>query len=227
MDFIIFYSAKFKYCYNFDYLLNTKNGMEILFNIDKSLLYFLNTTLANGLFDRLMPFITEQKHWNLVYLLLLIILVWKGGLKGRAAALALIIGVGMSDYLNSDILKEFFSRLRPCHTLDNIRVLIDCGPGKSFPSSHAVNNFTMAMIGAGFYREYRWILFTTAGLVAFSRVYVGVHYPFDVLGGTLVGLTLGYIIYKAAFQGYEKLDTYLKKKQSRKFPKRLIKKQKD
>lgn len=188
--------------------------MEILFNIDKSLLYFLNTTLANGLFDRLMPFITEQKHWNLVYLLLLVILVWKGGWKGRAAALALIIGVGLSDYINSHILKELFSRLRPCHTLTDIRILVDCGPGKSFPSSHAVNNFTMAMIGAGFYREYRWILFSTAALVAYSRVYVGVHYPFDIIGGAVIGLILGYLVYQAAYAGYNKFESFLKKKQA-------------
>lgn len=167
---------------------------EIVQSIDVWLFHFFNSWLANPLFDKLMPFITEVKHWLLVYVFLLVMLFWKGGRAGRLCGAALLLGVVLSDQLNSHFLKEIFARLRPCFTLDSVRLLVDCGPGKSFPSSHAVNNFVMAMILSHFYGSYRWLLFTIAALMAFSRVYIGVHYPFDVIGGAAIGILLGWLI---------------------------------
>lgn len=84
-------------------------------------------------------------------------------------------------------------RIRPCHTLPDIRLLVPCGGGKSFPSSHAVNNFAFAILLGSFFKEYKFHFIILASLVAFSRVYVGVHYPSDVIFGSILGCIIGFV----------------------------------
>jgi undecaprenyl-diphosphatase len=167
--------------------------LETILNIDLWLFHLLNKGIANPIFDFVMPIVTNQKIFLPVYLIGLVLLIWKGGKRGRIAALILILTVIASDYLSSQVIKSYVGRLRPCHTLLDVRLLVGCGPGKSFPSSHAVNNFAMATILAYFYRKYQWYFWSFASIVAFSRVYVGVHYPLDIFGGALVGFVVGMI----------------------------------
>jgi membrane-associated phospholipid phosphatase len=173
--------------------------LEILQNIDTQVFYFLNHNLANPLFDKFFPFITEVKHWILVYIFSIFLLIFYGGRTGRIFALALILTIIASDQLSSNFLKGLFDRIRPCHTLEDVRLLINCGPGKSFPSSHAVNNFAAAAVMFVFYRKYAIWGFVMAFLMAFSRVYVGVHYPLDVLAGSIIGFAVGYAIAYALY----------------------------
>ncbi len=163
-------------------------------SIDIYLFRLINTGTANPLFDRIMPFLTNVHNWLLVYIFLLLWLLWKGGKRGRIAAAALIVVIILTDQLSGAVLKEAIGRIRPCHTLDNIRLLINCGKGKSFPSSHAANMFAAATVLSFFFRQYRFVYFGIAVTIAFSRVYVGVHYPFDIFGGACLGLTTGYIV---------------------------------
>jgi len=72
--------------------------------------------------------------------------------------------------------------------VQGIHMLVGCGPGRSFPSSHAVNNFAMATLFSSYYRRGRWALYGWASLVALSRPAVGVHYPSDILGGAVIGV---------------------------------------
>ncbi len=167
--------------------------MDLILTIDTSLFYFFNHSLANPIFDWLMPFITSQKNWYPIYLLLILFLIIKYKMQGLWIVIAMILAVGLGDFINSHIIKEVVGRLRPCKTLDDVRLLVGCGSGKSFTSSHAVNNFGMAFVLAYYFKKYRWIFYTIAGLVAFSRVYVGVHYPLDVLAGSLLGTGFGYV----------------------------------
>jgi len=141
-----------------------------------------------------MPFITNHNHWILLYILVVTSLLWKGGKKGRFCVLLLFITISLSDQISSSLIKEAVGRIRPCHVLSDINLLVPCGGGKSFPSSHAVNNFSAALVLSYFYREYKWIFFSIATLMAFSRVYVGVHYPFDVICGAIIGLLISFSI---------------------------------
>lgn len=168
--------------------------MEFLYSIDLFLFNFINHSLANPVFDFFFPLITVEKNWFILYLVLFYFLLFKNGKKGVVAFTVMIITFAITDYLNGSIIKELVGRIRPCADLPDVRLLIPCGAGKSFPSSHAVNTFAAVFVFSRFYREYKYHLFTIASLVAFSRVYVGVHYPSDIIAGTIIGIVMAYIL---------------------------------
>ena len=135
-----------------------------------------------------------QDIWIIPILLGIIILSIKGGTKGRIASIVLIIGVILADYSSAQIIKPYFQRLRPSHDiLDQIRLLVPKGGRYGFVSSHAANMYVSATILGYFYSKQKRLFFTIASLVAFSRVYVGVHYPADIVFGGLLGYGLGWI----------------------------------
>lgn len=168
--------------------------IDLLLSLDTQLFYFLNSIFANPLFDKFFPFITEVKHWLLVYVIGLLALFFKGGKTGKLTVLALILTIIITDQLVSTFIKNGVHRIRPCHTLENIRLLVNCGLGKSFPSAHASNNFAAAFVITFFYKKNRWIYFLIATLMAFSRVYIGVHYPLDIFVGAVIGSLIGFSI---------------------------------
>lgn len=167
--------------------------IDFLYNIDLQVFYFINHTLSNRLFDKFFPYITEVKHWYLVYLILWLILIIKGGRIGKITAVAIILAITASDQISSHFLKDLFARVRPCNVLPDVNVLASCTESYSFPSSHAVNNFTIALLLLRIYPKLKWILLTSAFLIAFSRPYCGVHYPSDILGGAVIGSIIGYL----------------------------------
>lgn len=167
--------------------------IDFLYSIDVSLFYFINGTLANPVFDKVMPFITEVRNWYLVYVLLWFIILFNGGKYRIALAISMIVLAAITDQVSSSLLKNLVERMRPCDTLPNVHLLVGCTGSYSFPSSHAVNNFAAAMFFGYFYKHLKWILFSVATIVALSRIFVGVHYPSDVIGGALIGVILGYL----------------------------------
>lgn len=164
--------------------------IDFLYSVDKSVFFFINQTLSNPILDWLMPFLTNlNQHWQtlVVVTILWLWLMIRGGRRGRTAGILLVLSIIVSDQLSSSVLKHFVGRIRPCHALQGVRLLVDCGSGLSFPSSHAVNNFAGATILSQYYRKYAWGWFSFASLVALSRPYIGVHYPSDILGGAMIG----------------------------------------
>jgi undecaprenyl-diphosphatase len=170
---------------------------DVLLAMDRSLFYFCNQDLRNWFFDAIFPFLTDlnRKPIALVVVgILWVLLLMKAGRHGRIAALLLIPTIALSDQLSSSVLKFLIERARPCSELANVHLLVGCGSGYSFPSSHAVNNFAGALVLSYFLPGWTWAFFSFAALVAFSRVYVGVHYPSDVIGGAIIGLLIGAVV---------------------------------
>ncbi len=171
--------------------------LDRLQSVDAALFLFVNRSLQNPVFDFLMPFITDLNRHRIVLVLvavLLLAMLVKGGKRGRLAVAALVLGIAFSDQVNSSVIKFVLERPRPCHVLANVHLLVGCGSGYSFPSSHAVNTVCGAAILAFFYPRAAVWLYAFAATVCFSRIYVGVHYPSDVLGGAVLGFFAGLLI---------------------------------
>jgi undecaprenyl-diphosphatase len=168
--------------------------LDYLNIVDTAVFRFLNTSLSNPVFDVLMPFLTDLNKQRIVLVIVAALVLWmiiRGNKSVRLAAILLIITIIISDQLNSSVIKYWLLRQRPCRILHDVRLLVSCGSGYSFPSSHAVNNFAGALVLSFFLPRAKWWFFGYATTIAFSRVYVGVHYPFDVIGGGVIGLICG------------------------------------
>jgi len=185
--------------------------MEFLYQSDVKFLYFINHTLSNSFFDKLFPFITDVKNWYIAYIILFLILIVKGGRIGRIAAFTMILLIVATDQFSSFFLKNLVGRIRPCNVYSDLNVLVTCTESFSFPSSHAVNNFGAAMFFTKIFPKYKWSFFSVAILMAFSRPYVGVHYPSDVIGGALIGMLFGYIFVFIV----KKIDSFISMKQTK------------
>lgn len=167
--------------------------IDWLYQLDVKLFYFINHTLSNPVFDKFFPFITEVKHWYVAYFILLALCFIKGGRVGKIAAITVIILITVTDQFSSFFLKNLLARIRPCNVLPDVNLLVNCTESFSFPSSHAVNNFAAAVFFAKLFPKYKSVLYTTASLMALSRVIVGVHYPSDIVGGAIIGSAFGYL----------------------------------
>ena len=173
--------------------------IEWLYSVDLTIFHFFNITLSTAPGDLFWPYITDYDKRLPIRIILVgiwLLLMVKGGKRGRTAALILIPLIVLSDQFSSHLIKPLAGRIRPCHVLppDQIHLLVGCGGGLSFPSSHAVNNFGIATMFSFYYPKIRVGLFAFASLIALSRVFVGVHYPFDVLGGAIIGTSVALVV---------------------------------
>lgn len=170
--------------------------LDFLYSIDVAVFYFINNSLANPVTDKIMPFITNENSWILVYIFFWFILLFKGGKHRVIIAIFILLMITFSDQLSSVHLKIWLGRIRPCNVLPDVHLLVSCTNSYSFPSSHAVNNFAAAIFVSYFYKNLKWPLFSIAFIVSLSRIFVGVHYPSDIIGGAILGLIIGYIFAK-------------------------------
>jgi undecaprenyl-diphosphatase len=134
-----------------------------------------------------MPYITEFNHWKYWILALWLLLLAFGNKRLRIALLLTAVVVGILDYSNSFFFKHLFVRPRPCNVLTGVHTFWPCPRSFSFPSNHAANLFGAAFFLSHIFRRWSMILLPVALLVGYSRVYVGEHYPLDVLAGAVLG----------------------------------------
>ena len=168
--------------------------LEILDTYDRALMIWLHGKHIKIL-DHIMPFITDADNWVLPILFLIAILGFKGGKRGKIALSLLIISLSITDSICAQILKPFFERIRPSHiAIEGVNLLVSKGGKWSMPSNHASNMFSLAVILTYFYDRFKVPLFSLATLIAISRVYVGVHYPADVVVGAFIGYSISWLI---------------------------------
>jgi undecaprenyl-diphosphatase len=170
--------------------------METLNRLDTDAFLWLNGRHLNWL-DWVMYWISNREFWFPAYAALLVWLGWKFRRNAFGMAVTLGAAVALSDQLTSSVLKPFFHRLRPCHepTIERlVYVVWECGGQFGFASSHAANAFSFAtvlyLLLPQYSRYTRW-LFAWAALISYSRIYVGAHYPLDLLAGAGVGTAAG------------------------------------
>lgn len=165
--------------------------LEWLAEIDKAVFLFINVQLANPVTDWLMPVITSDLVLRVSFGVAIALVLWKGNSRLRWTVLVSAVTLLLTDQIAAHLLKGFFERPRPCHTLEDINLLVNCGAGFSMPSAHAANAFGQATIWGLRARSYFWLLLAIAFIIAISRTFVGVHYPADVLVGAMVGGVVG------------------------------------
>ena len=177
---------------------------------DRQLFLFFNGKLVNPFFDAVLPYFRDSVFWAPLYLFIIVFVTLNYGKKGWWWALLFLSTVAVSDLLGTYAFKETVQRLRPCNNpllLDKVRLVVDhCPGGYSFVSNHAANHFGLATFMAlSFHTVFgRWtyLAYVWAALVAFAQLYVGVHYPLDLLAGALLGIGAGYLtasVYRANF----------------------------
>jgi undecaprenyl-diphosphatase len=161
-------------------------------SVDIYLFHLINMQGHNSFFDWFMPFITDLKNFIYVLFLLGLWVLW----RERKAGLVFLIFVGLTlaitDQFSSHLLKGWVGRIRPCHVLEHVRMLTDCNTSYSFPSSHAVNLFAAAFFLSQPLKRISPVFYGIAAVAGYSRVYIGIHYPFDVIGGAGIGLLIAW-----------------------------------
>lgn len=169
--------------------------MDWITSLDASALTFVNSTLSHPWLDAFFPFITDLHKtvlFNIIVYPGLLAVLWKK--FGKTALLVfgtVLLCLACSDALTSQVLKKNVERPRPFDTPGVVVVQRAPAGGFSFPSNHAANMFALATVLTPFLPAFSPWLFAAAALIAYSRVYNGVHYPGDVLGGALIGILLG------------------------------------
>lgn len=142
-----------------------------------------------------MPLVSDVKYWIPVYLVGVAMLIRSRKIETIGIILFIVLAVTLADQISASYIKPWIDRARPCHTFDNINLLVGCGGGRSFPSAHSTNNFAVATFLTGLFPHRNKLWLGLAALVALSRVYNGVHYPIDITGGAFLGAAIGWWLY--------------------------------
>lgn len=175
--------------------------IERIIEFDKHLMLLLNGW-HSPFFDFLMPVITNKYTGIPIYLAILVILFRKTDMKKLLIAVAaILVTFALCDSLSVALFKETFQRLRPGwdpQIMDQVRMLEYKGGQYGFVSSHAANLFGLATITSLLIKNriYTALIFFWAALVGYSRIYVGKHFPADVVCGAIFGMIVGYLVYK-------------------------------
>ncbi|GGH62837.1 undecaprenyl-diphosphatase [Filimonas zeae] len=185
-------------------LLNT-NGfwmklLAILNAGDTWLFLKINNEWTNSFLDSIFPWWRDSNTWIPLYFFLLLLVLYNFGWKCWPWIAGVIVTVALTDQISSTLLKNWINRPRPCNDFflsQYVRLLLGRCPGSgSFTSSHAANHFGVACFMfftmLPYFKKWGYLLFFWAATVSYGQVYIGVHYPLDIIGGAVLGSVIGY-----------------------------------
>ena len=180
--------------------------------MDQKLLFLINREWTGPVLDQFMALMSSYAAWAPLFALLVVLVLWFGGFHARAFVLSAALIVGFNDGVLARTLKHLADRPRPHQALSDVRMLDfakaaprllalgkplkiklshprgEAVAGKSFPSAHTINSFSIALVCACFFRRRGWLAFLPATAVGYSRIYTGAHWPSDVLVSIFLGL---------------------------------------
>lgn len=176
--------------------------LEYLNNVDESLLLLINN-LNGNLLNTVMIFISSKLGWLPLYVLLLYLIIINYRYKSWLVLVSIALVITISDQASVHLFKNVFQRLRPCHVAElaeQLNMVVNCGGKYGFLSSHAANSSAVSIFVILLLRNsYSWvtpIMISYTLLIMYSRVYLGVHYPSDVIAGAVLGVLVGGIVFK-------------------------------
>ena len=178
--------------------------LEAINSLDKDIFLFLNHQ-HNAVFDFLMYWVSNKWIWIPFYAFLALLLYKAFPDRFFFILVFIALAIALSDQVSSTLIKNWVMRLRPCHDpsiLADVHLVNGyCGGTYGFVSSHASSAFTffsfLYFVLGDKFKKLKWIILGWAILVAYSRIYLGAHFPGDVIGGALLGFMLGFITWKA------------------------------
>lgn len=189
--------------------------------MDQRLFFLINAHWSHPALDLPMATLSSWAFWGPFVALAGLLLAGFGGFRGRAAVVCAALALGLTDGVVVDAIKNGVGRPRPNQVLEGVRMVdlqkatprllalfkpvkveyshpsIQPVRGISFPSGHASNNFAVAVVLAVFYRRWGWLYFIPATLIAYSRIYVGSHYPTDTIVAMVIGAGIACLVLAA------------------------------
>ena len=184
--------------------------MKQLLSYDQQLFKIINNQWSNSFFDWLLPWLRNSNMWIPLYLFLVLLITINFRKTGWWWVIFAAGTVILTDFVSSSIIKHNIIRLRPCNEPDIVswvNVLVGYRPqSSSFTSSHATNHFGIAMFLfltlRTRFKKWPVIFFFWAFSISYAQVYVGVHYPIDIICGGLIGILIGYLSGKSFNKTY-------------------------
>jgi undecaprenyl-diphosphatase len=171
---------------------------------DTWLLTHINQDWSSSFLDTVLPYMRETLFWIPLYLFLLLFVAMNFGARAWWWVIGVVLTAALSDIISSQIIKQTIMRIRPCQdesvAMQILFFINYCPVSSSFTSSHATSHFAQATFFFVTLRnitgKWAWLFYFWAFVIAYTQVYVGVHYPFDVFCGSILGCGIGFAMSK-------------------------------